>query len=154
MISRLRSKKTWLSQSTYACIKVWAKRTKTAGEFKLTWNEKYLKIFFCDVMPLKAFGLLTTWWCFYLRQRWERTAHHLKSHIMSLCFGEYHHLIGQREISSHSIAACHGREGGGNTFSWLSARFPCASDERTLSAVVRGICCITVLLFDIDIWIC
>lgn len=28
------------------------------------------------------------------------------------CFGEEHHLIGQRQISSHSIVRCHGREGG------------------------------------------
>lgn len=44
-------------------------------------------------------------------------------------------------ISSHSIVACHGREGGGDTFSRRSAQFVCASDEDTLLAQVRGFLC-------------
>ncbi|KAM7405072.1 hypothetical protein PAMP_012360 [Pampus punctatissimus] len=63
---------------------------------------------------------------------------------------QYHHLIGQRQISIHSIAACQSSEGGGNTFSRLPAQFPCASDEGTLSAVTseRGRICAS---HDVDV---
>lgn len=83
-ISWLRSKKTWLSQSTYVCIKVLTQSTKTAGETVLRYEKCLHSFIFCDAMMLKAFGFVITWWCFHLRQRWERTAHRIKSHIISV----------------------------------------------------------------------
>ena len=145
---RLRSKKTQLSQSTYAYIKVLTQSTKAAGQTVLRY-EKYLHFFFflwCNAA--KSFCAFNHRMVFSPEAEvgGDSTSSQIPCYLP--CFGESHHVIGRRQISSHSIVACRGREGGGNTSSWLCAQFLCASDGGTLSAVVRGICCV-MMIFDI-----
>lgn len=125
-------------------LRIYTMLQSSAGTLTLTSKSLILKLCASVSVPfkspeLKCFSVLlwdrllfTKRWCFHLRRRWQTTSRLLKSPKISLSYEECHQLIGQTQITCHSIAAFHEREGWGCSFSSIWAQYLCATDEDAL----------------------